>query len=259
MHAIPRCKQGNVLGNERVSVTWKYPKAMPISRRLFMQVGALAAATGLIGPELNESATAATGDITHGPRSKPLVALTFHGGGDPANAHALLKIFRRTTTPVSVFAIGTWLQANPELAALIIDGGHDIGNHTMHHYQMKALSAKKVDSEILGCAHELKKLIGNQGAWFRPSGTQYSTTLIQKSALKHGYKRCISYDVDSKDYLDPGKSAVIANTMARVKNGSIISLHFGHKGTVEAMPTLIEELHAKGFTPVSLKTLLGSK
>jgi peptidoglycan/xylan/chitin deacetylase (PgdA/CDA1 family) len=111
----------------------------------------------------------------------------------------------------------------------------------------------------LGGANELKKLIGNHGAWFRPSGTQYSTPLIQRSALKHGYKQCISYDVDSKDYLDPGKHAVITNTIAGVKNGSIISLHFGHNGTVEALPALIEKLHAKGFIPVTLTTLLGSK
>ena len=232
---------------------------MSLNRRQFIKVGALAAAAGLIEPEITDSALAATPDITHGSRSKPNIALTFHGGGDPANAHALLKIFAATKTPVSVFAIGSWLQANPKLAPLIISGGHDLGNHTLHHYQMKTLAAKKVDSEILGCANELKKLIGDHGAWFRPSGTQYSTPLIRKSVLKHGYKECISYDVDSKDYLDPGKNAVIANTMAGVKNGSIISLHFGHAGTVEALPALIERLHAKGFIPVTLTTLLGSK
>lgn len=235
---------------------------MSFSRRQIIRaipIGALVAAAGLIEPVITDSAHAGEPDITHGSRSTPKIALTFHGGGDPANAHALLKIFATTKTPVSVFAIGTWLQANPDLAPLIINGGHDLGNHTLHHYQMKTLTAKKVDSEILGGANELKKLIGNHGAWFRPSGTQYSTPLIRKSALKYGYKQCISYDVDSKDYLDPGKNAVIANTIAGVKNGSIISLHFGHNGTVEALPALIEKLHAKGFTPVTLTTLLGSK
>jgi len=122
---------------------------------------------------------------------------------------------------------------------------------------MKTLGASKVKSEIAGCAAELKNLIGNHGAFFRPSGTQYSTPLIRKTALKYGYSQCISYDVDSHDYQDPGKSAVIKNVMSGIKGGSIISLHFGHKNTVEALPTLLNQLHSAGFTPVTLTQLLG--
>ena len=122
---------------------------------------------------------------------------------------------------------------------------------------MKTISAASVDSEILGCANELKKLIGNHGKWFRPSGTQYSTALIRKTASKYGYKNCISYEVDSKDYQDPGKTAVISNVLGSVKNGSIVSMHFGHKNTVAALPTLLKQLESKGLTPVTLTQLLG--
>ena len=44
--------------------------------------------------------------------------------------------------------------------------------------------------------------------------------------------------------------------MNNVKNGSIISMHLGHKVTLDAMPTLLSNLHAKGFTPVTLTELL---
>lgn len=208
------------------------------------------------GPLAN-IAQAASPDIDHGPRTVPNVALTFHGAGDLTIAHSLLDILKSTNTPVSVFAVGTFLKSEPAIAKRIISDGHDLGNHTMTHTQMKTISAKKVDAEILGCANELKKLIGNHGSWFRPSGTQYSTALIRKTALKYGYANCISYDVDSHDYQDPGKAAVISNVMSNVKNGSIISLHFGHKNTVDALPTLLDQLHAKGLNPVTLTTLLG--
>jgi peptidoglycan/xylan/chitin deacetylase (PgdA/CDA1 family) len=224
-----------------------------ITRRGFIAGGLVALASG----PLANIAQAASPDIAHGPRTVPNVALTFHGAGDLTIAHSLLDILKSTKTPVSVFAVGTFLKSEPAIAKRIISDGHDLGNHTMTHTQMKTISAKKVDAEILGCANELKKLIGNHGSWFRPSGTQYSTALIRKTALKYGYANCISYDVDSHDYQDPGKAAVISNVMSNVKNGSIISLHFGHKNTVDALPTLLDQLHAKGLNPVTLTTLLG--
>ena len=230
---------------------------MPFSRREFMKAGALATA-GLLTAGLPDLAEAASPDIAHGARSTPQVALTFHGAGDLTIANKLIGIFNATKTPVTVFAVGTWLKADPSIAKTLLDGGHDLGNHTYSHTQMKTISAKMVDSEIALCAAELTKLIGNHGKFFRPSGTQYSTALIRQTALKYGYKKCISYDVDSHDYQDPGKAAIVKNVMSTVKNGSIVSLHFGHQDTIDALPTVIEQLHAKGLTPVTLSTMLGT-
>ena len=230
---------------------------MKLNRRDFLKATAIigsSAATLLHG----QSAEAATADIQHGSRKVPKVALTFHGAGAPDYSDELLKLFKKTSTKVSVFAVGTWLTADPAIAQRIIDEGHDLGNHTMTHTQMKTISAKRVDSEIAGCAAELKKLIGNHGAWFRPSGTQFSTSTIRAAALKYGYGQCISYEVDSEDFRDPSKKKVISNVMNNVQNGSIISMHFGHKVTLDAMPDLLAALRAKGLQPVTLTELLSA-
>jgi len=229
-----------------------------LSRRNLLKFGVVAGASSLLGAIPAALAEAASPDISHGSRSVPNVALTFHGAGDPVMAQKLLKILKDTQTPVTVFAVGAWLKADNTIAKQILDQGHDLGNHTMNHLQSKTLTATKLDSEINGCAKELISLIGNHGKFFRPSGTQYSTPLIRKTALKYGYKKCISYDVDSHDYQDVGKAAVIKNVMSTVKNGSIISLHFGHQDTIDALPTLITQLRAKGLTPVTLSTMLGT-
>jgi peptidoglycan/xylan/chitin deacetylase (PgdA/CDA1 family) len=229
-----------------------------VSRRNLLKLGAVAGASSLLGALPAGIAEAASPDISHGSRSTPHVALTFHGAGDKAMAAKLLGILKSTQTPVTVFAVGAWLKADNSIAKQILDGGHDLGNHTMNHLQSKTLSAAKLDSEISGCATELISLIGNHGKFFRPSGTQYSTALIRKAALKYGYKKCISYDVDSHDYQDVGKAAVVKNVMSTVKNGSIVSLHFGHQDTIDALPTLLTQLHAKGLAPVTLSTMLGT-
>ena len=229
-----------------------------VSRRNLLKLGAVAGASSLSGALPAGIAEAASPDISHGSRSTPQVALTFHGAGDKAMANKLLGILKSTQTPVTVFAVGAWLKADNSIAKQILDDGHDLGNHTMNHLQSKTLSATKLDSEISGCATELISLIGNHGKFFRPSGTQYSTALIRKTAIKYGYKKCISYDVDSHDYQDVGKAAVVKNVMGTVKNGSIVSLHFGHQDTIDALPTLLTQLHAKGLAPVTLSTMLGT-
>ena len=240
---------------------------MTVDRRKFLKNGVVLAGATLISSisdfrfsaQATESKAAAPHpDISHGSRSKPQVALTFHGAGDAALVQKLLSILKESSTPISVFAIGNWLRTYPGVAKQLLDSGYDLGNHTMNHYQMKTLSAKKVDSEIAGCAAELKKLIGNHGKWFRPSGTQYSNLIIRKAAAKYGYHQCISYDVDSHDYQDVGKQTVVKDVSAAIKNGSIVSLHFGHQDTIDAMPTLLENLHSKGLQPVTLTTLLGA-
>jgi peptidoglycan/xylan/chitin deacetylase (PgdA/CDA1 family) len=228
---------------------------MSLTRRGLFKAAALAGASALDLSAI-PAAEAAGADISHGPRNVAKVALTFHGAGAPDFADPLLKLFKSTNTFVSIFAVGTWLLSEPAIASRILSEGHDLGNHTMTHTQMKTISAKRVDAEISQCAAELKKLIGNHGAWFRPSGTQFSTPLIRAAAIKYGYGQCISYEVDSKDFQDPSKKSVISNVMSNVKNGSIISLHLGHKVTLDAMPTLLENLHTKGFTPVTLTELL---
>lgn len=227
---------------------------MSYTRRALLLGGIASAASVAIA----DFAGALSPDISHGPRGGKKVALTFHGAGDPKIATDLLNILSTSGTHVTVFAVGTFLKSNPEFAKKILDSGHDLGNHTMTHTQMKTISAKRVDSEISECAALLKKLTGNHGAFFRPSGTQYSTPLIRKTAQKYGYKNCISYDVDSLDYQDPGKAAVISNINKGIKGGSIISLHFGHQNTIDALPTVIENIKTKGFEPVTLSELIGN-
>jgi hypothetical protein len=44
--------------------------------------------------------------------------------------------------------------------------------------------------------------------------------------------------------------------MAAVRNGSIVSLHFGHSGTVTALPALLDGLRGKGLRPVTMTELM---
>ena len=194
--------------------------------------------------------------VVHGPRHRPLVALTFHGQGPVSMADALLAEAERAGARVTVLAVGTWLGQYPQIAQRTLRGGHNLGNHTMHHLDIKAMDASGTYAEIAGCARRLHALTGSIGRWFRPSQTQYSTPLIEQQARKAGYQTCVSYDVDSLDYTDPGPDAIVSTVLDLTRPGSIISLHLGHSGTVTALPAIVRGLTSRGLRPVTLTELL---
>ncbi len=201
-------------------------------------------------------AAALPAEVTHGPRNRNNVALTFHGQGDPAIVGRLLDELEKAHVQVTVLAVGTWLAAQPALGHRILDAGHELGNHTQHHADIKRMSADQARQEIDSCAQQLRRLSGSIGPWFRPSQTRYATTTIKTAAAHVGYRTCLSYDVDTLDYTDPGASAVVATTLKTVRPGSIISLHFGHEGTVSAMAPLLAGLEYRGLAPVTVTELL---
>jgi len=194
--------------------------------------------------------------VVHGSRHRSQVALTFHGQGPASIAEDLLGEAERAGARLTVLAVGTWLGQDPRIAERILHGGHDLGNHTMHHLDIRAMNASAAYAEIAGCARRLHALTGSIGRWFRPSQTQYSTPLIEREARKAGYQTCVSYDVDSLDYTDPGPDAIVSTVLGSTRPGSIVSLHLGHPGTVTALPAILRGLGRRGLRPVTLTDLL---
>ncbi|MES4892992.1 polysaccharide deacetylase family protein [Streptomyces sp. NPDC096012] len=194
--------------------------------------------------------------ITHGPRTRPQVALTFHGQGDPALAHSLLSEAEKRGARLTVLAVGTWLDEHPDVARRILDGGHDLGNHTERHIAVNTLAEADARKEITDCAGRLRRLTGSIGTWFRPSRAPTASPLVARLAQAAGYPHVLSYDVDSLDYTAPGAAAVTRKVLADVRNGSVVSLHFGYRDTVAALPDLLHELDRRGLRAVTTTELL---
>ncbi|MFF4354897.1 polysaccharide deacetylase family protein [Streptomyces sp. NPDC001530] len=195
-------------------------------------------------------------EITHGPRTHPQVALTFHGQGDPAIAKTLLGEAEQAGARVTVLTVGTWLDEHPDMARRILDGGHDLGNHTLRHLDINAMPEAEADAEIRGCAERLKRLTGSIGTWFRPSRTPRASPLVERLARNAGYPHTLSYDVDSLDFTSPGAPAITRKIIGEIRNGSVVSLHFGYADTVAALPAVLEELHRRGLHAVTTTELL---
>ncbi|WP_344343591.1 polysaccharide deacetylase family protein, partial [Kitasatospora putterlickiae] len=194
-------------------------------------------------------------EVAYGPRTGRGVALTFHGSGDPALATALLETAERRGAGLTVLAVGSWLDQQPQMARRILDGGHELGNHTQNHQNISTMTPDRARAEIAQCAERLQRLTGSIGRWFRPSAAQYATPMVREQAKAVGYEHVLSFDVDPRDYADPSAAELQRRVLGSVRGGSVVALHLGHRCTVDALPGILDGLTRAGLTPVTASRL----
>jgi peptidoglycan/xylan/chitin deacetylase (PgdA/CDA1 family) len=195
--------------------------------------------------------------VAHGPADKQAVAFTFHGSGDLELLDALLAGAAANQARLTIFAVGQWLDADASIAKRILDAGHELANHTYTHPSLGELAAGQVADEITRCRDALVRHTGTAGRWFRPSGVETPGPTIMAAAGAAGYDTVVGYDIDPLDYQDPGAAAVRSRVTTALHSGAIISLHTGHRGTVDALPAMLSAARAKGLEPVTVTDLLG--
>ena len=197
--------------------------------------------------------------VTRAPANRNQVALTFHTDGDVRIAQRLLDGLAGRAQ-ITCFVVGSWLDANPTWARKLLDAGHELANHTYTHPTFTSLSRAAMATEITRCRDSLVKLTGNGGRFFRPSGTDDGLApppaAILAEAGTAGYDYVLGWDIEPFDYQDPGGAAVRTRVLDGVKAGSIVSLHFGHSGTADAISGVLDGLDAKGLKAVTASTLL---
>ena len=137
---------------------------------------------------------------------------------------------------------------------MVVDLGHELGNHTWSHPDLAALDDDGVRVEIERCRDLIAAATGGPGAFFRPSQAQHATPPVRRAAAAAGYPTVLSYDVDSRDFTDPGAPAIRRN-VAAVRAGGVVSLHLGHPGTLDALPAVLDDLAGRGLRPVTASAL----
>lgn len=141
------------------------------------------------------------------------------------------------------------LAANPKF---------ELGNHSWSHPDFTKLSEEEMDQEIDKTEEMLFQLTGKHSRLFRlPSGS-YNDQILHVIA-RHGLYT-IQWDSVSGDP-DPNFDAatILAEVQRTVQKGSIIIMHGNGRGyhTAEALPSIIDYLHGKGYTLVTVPQLIG--
>jgi peptidoglycan/xylan/chitin deacetylase (PgdA/CDA1 family) len=189
--------------------------------------------------------------IPHAP--KRAVALTIDDGPDPTWTPRVLDLLAHYEVTATFCLIGIQVRQYPDLVRKIVDAGHQVADHTMHHpVNLCRLPPHRIDAEV-GDAHRLiKDVSGLAPKLFRAPGGTWSRTLL-KSVAKHGMLP-LDWDVDPRDWSRPGTKH-ITHAMLRAKPGDILLCHDGggdRSETLRALRTVIPRLKKRDLEFISL-------
>ena len=188
-----------------------------------------------------------------------VVALTFDDGPTPAYTPAILSYLEKTHTPATFFVLGQYAQAYPWLIRREAADGFTIGVHTWNHPDMQTLSVSQRAWQFNATVQQLHSDLGASTCiwlWRPPYGSYNSSIIAQAGSF--GLTTVVWND-DPADWSQPGTMTIVNRVLANVHPGSIILMHDGPAGraqTLAALPYILDGLHKRGLTPVSLPQLL---
>ena len=193
----------------------------------------------------------------HGNPDLPEIALTFDDGPAPQYTEAILAVLRRYHVKATFFMLGRWVQQYPDLAREVVADGHAVGDHTWSHADLTQLSESQAMQELTSTRDIIQQVTGVKTTLFRPPYRAYNRQILDLAFSLH--LSTILWSIDPHDWEKPGVGPIISTALGNAQNGAIILMHDGggdRSQTVEALPKIIEQLQAQGFTFVTIPQML---
>lgn len=193
--------------------------------------------------------------VYHGDRQSPMVALTFDDGPHPVYVPRLLALLRAEDVKATFFLVGEHLKTYPEPARAIVADGHEIGNHSMAHLNVRGAPQAKVEGEIAGMQRLVKERLGVVPKAYRPP-YGYITDTIRRICEREGLP-IVKWNVDPTDWKSGvTRDMIVQNVLENTTSGSIILFHATRGSTVEAVAELIPILRFRGHRFVTVSELI---
>ena len=183
--------------------------------------------------------------------------MTFDDGPHATLTPKLLDLLAERHIKVTFFVLGECIEQNPEVLRRAAREGHEIGSHSWSHPQLNKMSDEAVRSQLRRTDDLIKSVTGKRPTLFRPP---YGALTPRQRKWIHdefGYE-IIMWDVDPYDWKEPGPVTVCNRILKEARPGSIVLSHDIHRGTVEAMPSTLEQLAAKHFKFLTVSELIAS-
>lgn len=187
-----------------------------------------------------------------------VAVLTFEMSAANDNAKQLLAQLKKNNTPASFFATGTFAEKNPDFLKSIASDGYSVYNRGYDSTNLTTLTAETIPVQLTKAAVAIEAATGlSPTPYLRPAFSDTNEVVV-KAATEAGY--CIILGtIDATDWQDGVTAeAAVDRVMAKLQPGMIIQLHAGYDITAATVMGLEAEMKAKGYTLVTLPTLLNS-
>jgi peptidoglycan-N-acetylglucosamine deacetylase len=187
---------------------------------------------------------------------KPMVSFIINVAWGNEYLSNMLETLKKHNIHVTFFLEGRWVQKNPDLAEMIVAAGHEIGNHSFSHPDMKTLSAARTRDELAQTNKVIKATTGVIPKWFAPPSGSYRDETV-RIAAEQGM-RTIMWSVDTIDWQKPPVDVLLKRVLGKVHNGALILMH-PTDSTARSLDQLITQLEQRDLQIGTVTELLDHK
>lgn len=190
-------------------------------------------------------------------------ALTFDDGPDPRHTPQISRLLAERGHHATFFVLARAVREHPEVAAQVIDDGHELACHGDDHRLLAFASPAAVRRQIAATEQAVRLATGVlPEPLFRPPHGVRSPWLT-RTVTRHGYRLC-AWDGSVFDTAEPGAEAIAARVNRIVEPGAVVLLHDGdgsgrgasRRQTLEALPAVLAAAEKRGLRSVRLSSLV---
>ena len=195
-----------------------------------------------------------------GDTAQKVLYLTFDAGYENGCTEKILDVLKKHEVKAAFFLVGNYIEKNAALVRRMADEGHTVGNHTMHHPDMSAISDLAAFAKELQDLEALYRDTTGQELpkFYRPPQGVYSEENL-RMAKELGYKTVfwsIAY-VDWNNDAQPTKDQAFQKLLPRTHPGAVVLLHSTSKTNAEILDELLTAWKEEGYRFASLEEIFG--
>lgn len=185
-----------------------------------------------------------------GPTDQKCLYLTFDAGYENGCTEKILDTLKKHDVKAAFFLVGNYVEKNADLVRRMVDEGHIVGNHTMHHPDMSRIADEDSFAKELQALEELLQSVTGKEMpkYYRPPQGTYSEENL-KMAQKLGYKTVfwsLAY-VDWNNDAQPTAQQAFRKLLPRAHNGAVVLLHSTSKTNAQILDELLTKWKAAGY------------
>lgn len=194
--------------------------------------------------------------IYRGNPNKPVVSFLINVAWGNEYIPDMLETLKKHNVKATFFLEGRWVKENPDLAKMIVDSGHEVGNHSYTHPDMKTLSTDLVKEQLIKTNQVIEAATGKKPTLFAPPSGSYRDEVV-KIADGLGMKT-IMWSVDTIDWQRPQPHVLVQRVMGKVHPGAMVLMH-PTSPTAQSLERLILSIKQKNLAIDNVSTLLNEE
>lgn len=180
------------------------------------------------------------------------MALTFDDGPTQYTP-AILRSLEAHHAVATFFVIGPHALLRPAVVRREQRDGDAIGDHTVTHPHLTAVSSARILSELDGAARDIASVTGHRPTLLRPPFGAYN--LRVSTVARHAGLAVVMWSLDPRDWKRITPLVIEQRVINRVRPGDIVDLHDRYARIPRALPPILTDLAGRGYTFVTVPQL----